>query len=126
MSSLGKTFGKIVRNQRDVETAEKEKISEEQTSRIYLKALPLRRLSDLETIKQEVESGNVLIVKISPLASKSVDDVKTAVNELCEFVKQVNGDIARLGEERIVITPPDVRVWREKPVQPEEEVPTAA
>lgn len=126
MSSLGKTFGKIVRNQRDVETAEKNKTSEEQTSRIYLKALPLRRLSDLETIKQEVESGNVLIVKISPLASKSVDDVKTAVNELCEFVKQVNGDIARLGEERIVITPPDVRVWREKPVQPEEEVPTAA
>jgi len=126
LSSLGKTFGKIVRNQRDVETAEKNKTSEEQTSRIYLKALPLRRLSDLETIKQEVESGNVLIVKISPLASKSVDDVKTAVNELCEFVKQVNGDIARLGEERIVITPPDVRVWREKPVQPEEEVPTAA
>jgi SepF-like predicted cell division protein (DUF552 family) len=126
LSSLGKTFGKIVRNQRDVETAEKEKTSEEQTSRIYLKALPLRKLSDLETIKQEVESGNVLIVKISPLASKSVDDVKTAVNELCEFVKQVNGDIARLGEERIVITPPDVRVWREKPVQPEEEVPTAA
>ncbi len=126
MSSLGKTFGKIVRNQRDVETSEKNKTSEEQTSRIYLKALPLRKLSDLETIKQEVESGNVLIVKISPLANKSVDDVKTAVNELCEFVKLVNGDIARLGEERIVITPTDVRVWREKPVQPEEEVPTAA
>ncbi len=126
MSSLGKTFGKIVRSQRKVETSEKNKTSEEQTSRIYLKAFPLRKLSDLQTIKQEVESGNVLIVKISPLASKSVEDVKTAVNELCDFVKLVNGDIARLGEERIVITPPEVRVWREKPIQPEEEVPTAA
>lgn len=126
MSSLGKTFGKIVGSQRKAETSEKNKTSEEQTSRIYLKAFPLRKLSDLQTIKQEIESGNVLIVKISPLASKSVEDVKTAVNELCDFVKSVNGDIARLGEERIVVTPPEVRVWREKPVQSEEEVPTAA
>lgn len=126
MSRLGKTFGKIVRSQRKVETSEKDRTSEEQTSRIYLKAFPLRRLSDLETIKREVESGNVLIVKISPLASKSVEDVKTAVNELCDFVKLVNGDIARLGEERIVVTPTNVRVWREKPIQPEDEVPTAA
>ena len=126
MSRLGKTFGKIVRSQEKVETSEKDRTSEEQTSRIYLKAFPLRRLSDLETIKREVESGNVLIVKISPLASKSVEDVKTAVNELCDFVKLVNGDIARLGEERIVVTPTNVRVWREKPIQPEDEVPTAA
>ncbi|MCW3981292.1 MAG: cell division protein SepF [Candidatus Bathyarchaeota archaeon] len=126
MSRLGKTFGKIVRSQRKVETSEKDRTSEEQTSRIYLKAFPLRRLSDLEIIKREVESGNVLIVKISPLASKSVEDVKTAVNELCDFVKLVNGDIARLGEERIVVTPTNVRVWREKPIQPEDEVPTAA
>ncbi|MCW4051917.1 MAG: cell division protein SepF [Candidatus Bathyarchaeota archaeon] len=126
MSSLGKTFGKIARSQKKAATSEKDRTSEEQTSRIYLKAFPLRRLSDLETIKREVESGNVLIVKISPLASKSVDDVKTAVNELCDFVKLVNGDIARLGEERIVVTPTNVRVWREKPIQPEEEVPTAA
>jgi SepF-like predicted cell division protein (DUF552 family) len=126
LSSLGKTFGKIVGSQRKAETSEKNKTSEEQTSRIYLKAFPLRKLSDLQTIKQEIESGNVLIVKISPLASKSVEDVKTAVNELCDFVKSVNGDIARLGEERIVVTPPEVRVWREKPVQSEEEVPTAA
>ena len=126
MSRLGKTFGKIVRSQRKVETSEKDRTSEEQTSRIYQKAFPLRRLSDLETIKREVESGNVLIVKISPLASKSVEDVKTVVNELCDFVKLVNGDIARLGEERIVVTPTNVRVWREKPIQPEDEVPTAA
>jgi hypothetical protein len=91
-----------------------------------LKALPLRRLSDLNAIKREVKSGNILIVKISPLANKSVEDIKTAINELCEFVKEVNGDIARLGEERIVITPTDVRVWREKQTRPEEQAPTAA
>lgn len=93
---------------------------------IFLKAVPLRDLSDLDSIKSEIRSGTILIIKVSPLANKSIEDVKRAVNELCEFVKTVDGDIARLGEERIVVTPGGVRIWREKPVASEEQVPTAA
>jgi SepF-like predicted cell division protein (DUF552 family) len=69
----------------------------------YLKAMPLRDLSDLEEIKKEVKNGNVLILRITPLASKSIEDVKRAVNELYEFAESIGGDIARLGEERVVI-----------------------
>jgi hypothetical protein len=29
-------------------------------------------------------------------------------------MKSIQGDIARLGEERIVVTPPTVKVWRER------------
>jgi SepF-like predicted cell division protein (DUF552 family) len=97
----------------------------QQTSTIYLKAVPLRDLSDLESIKNEIRSGTILIIKVSPLANKSIESVKKAVNELCEFVKTVNGDIARLGEERIVMTPGGVRIWREKTIPSEEQVPTA-
>ncbi|UCE97071.1 MAG: cell division protein SepF [Candidatus Bathyarchaeota archaeon] len=88
--------------------------------------MPLRKFSDLNVIKHEVKSGNILIVKVTPLADKSIPDIKKAVNELCEFVKTVDGDIARLGEERIVITPLGVRIWREKSIAPQEEAPTAA
>jgi len=35
-----------------------------------------------------------------------------AVEELYDFVISLGGDIARLGEERVVLTPPGVRVWR--------------
>jgi len=126
LSSLGKSFGKIVpRRNKKTETSKAQKI-ENQVSKIYLKAMPLRSLSDLETIKREVKSGNILIIKVSPLANKSIEDIKKAVNELCEFVKTVDGDIARLGEERIVVTPSGVRIWREKTVAPQEQVPTAA
>jgi hypothetical protein len=88
--------------------------------------MPLRSLSDLDTIRREVESDNILILKVTPLANKSIEDIKKAVNELCEFVKAIDGDIARLGEERIVITPSGVRIWREKTAAPKEQVPTAA
>lgn len=82
--------------------------------KVYLKALPLRSIEDVNLIKQEVKAGNILIVRVSPLAKKSIDDVKRAVTELCDFTESVGGDIARLGEERVVITPSFVRIWREK------------
>jgi SepF-like predicted cell division protein (DUF552 family) len=81
--------------------------------KIYLKASPLHSLGELNKIKAEVESGNIVIVKIGPLAQKSVEDVKKAVNELAEFAEKTGGDIARLGEDRVVVTPPFVKIWRE-------------
>jgi SepF-like predicted cell division protein (DUF552 family) len=95
-------------------------------SKTYLKAMPLRDLSDLESIKTEVKEGNILILRITPLANNSIDDVKRAVNELCEFAETVGGDIARLGEERVVVCPQSVRIWREKVPVSNEPIPTAA
>ena len=45
----------------------------------YLKAMPLRVLADVEVIKHELTLGNILILKITPLARKSVEDVRVAV-----------------------------------------------
>jgi len=102
----------------------------EAPNKTYLKAMPLRELSDLDSIKTEVQNGNIIILRVTPLASKSIEDVKTAVNDLFQFADSTGGDIARLGEERIVITPKAVRIWREKKPAPvssnSEPLPTAA
>ncbi len=99
----------------------------ESQSKTYLKAMPLRALSDLDSIKNEVKNGNIIILRVTPLASKSIEDVKSAVNELYEFAESVGGDIARLGEERVVLCPKSIRIWREKsPTPANEPVPTAA
>jgi SepF-like predicted cell division protein (DUF552 family) len=95
-------------------------------NKTYLKAMPLRDLSDLETIKNEVKRGNILILRITPLAGKSIEDVKRAVNELYEFAESIGGDIARLGEERVVVCPQNIRIWREKASVSNEPLPTAA
>ena len=79
----------------------------------YLKALPLREKEDVDILKSEIESGNILVIRVTSLAEKSIDDVKRAIEELSDFVHSFGGDIARLGEERIVVTPPWVKIWRE-------------
>src|SRR2546429_1361358 len=81
-------------------------------SPLYVKALPLQELDDVEVIKTEIRTGNILIVRITHLARKRVDETKLAITELTDHVKSIGGDIARLGEERIGITPPVVKIWR--------------
>jgi len=109
----------------DEKTATPPSEDKEVLEKTYLKAMPLRDLSDLEEIKNEVKNGNVLILRITPLASKNIEDVKRAVNELYEFAESIGGDIARLGEERVVICPQNIRIWREKRVS-NKPLPTAA
>ena len=78
----------------------------------YVKSITLRDLTDLEEVKHDVKKQNVVILRVTPLAQKNIDELKKAVEELYKFTQSVEGDIARLGEERIVITPPGVKVWK--------------
>jgi len=87
--------------------------------------MPLRTLADVEVIKHELKLGNILILKITPLARKNVEDVKKAVDELSGFTQSIGGDIASLGEERVVIVPNFVRIWRPETVA-SKKAPTAA
>jgi len=122
---LDKVMAKIKKTEKTEPTAA-ETVQANTPNKVYLKALPLRALEDVSIVKREVNSGNILILKVSPLAKKSIDDVKQAVSELVEFTQTVGGDIARLGDERVVITPAPIRIWREKTVAPNGALPTAA
>lgn len=79
---------------------------------MYLKAFPLRNINEIAKIKEEISKNMIIILRITPLAQKNVDELRKAVEELYDFVISLGGDIARLGEERVVLTPPGVRVWR--------------
>ena len=98
----------------------------ETVSKTYLKAMPLKELTDIENVKQEVKNGNIIILRVTPLANKSIEDVKNAINQLYEFAESMGGDIARLGEERVVICPKNIRIWREKTPASTDSLPTSA
>jgi SepF-like predicted cell division protein (DUF552 family) len=80
----------------------------------YVRAMPLSHLKDLDLIEHVLSAGNVLIIKITPIAKRSVEETKIAINQLADFARRQGGDIARLGEERVVLTPPGIKIWREK------------
>ncbi len=129
--TIDKIFGKIKKDKTDQEDSKEETthvppVSSVVPPTVYLKALSLHSLEEMDAIKSELKSGNILIIRVSPLAEKNIDDVKRAVGELTEFTALIGGDVARLGEERVVVTPSFVKIWREKPPAPEVQTSTEA
>ena len=78
----------------------------------YVKSITLRDPTDVDEIKLDMKKHNVVIIRVTPLAQKDIDELKKVVKELYEFTQSIGGDIARLGEERIVLTPSGVKVWK--------------
>jgi SepF-like predicted cell division protein (DUF552 family) len=85
---------------------------QKQESPTFLKAITIRDPSDLHTIKEDIKKEMVLILRVTPLAQKDVDKLRKVVEELYAIAKNSNADIARLGEERIIVTPPGVKIWK--------------
>lgn len=79
---------------------------------VYLKALTLRDISDITSVKEDIKKHMILILRVTPLAQKDLEVLREVVEDLYSYAQSVGGDIARLGEERIVITPPGVKIWR--------------
>jgi len=85
---------------------------QKQESPTYLKAITIRDSSDIHTITEDIKKGMVLILRVTPLAQKDVKKLRKMVEELYVIVRDSNADIARLGEERIIVTPPNVKIWK--------------
>ena len=78
----------------------------------YLKAITIRDPSDIHSIKEDIKKGMILILRVTPLAQKDVDELRKIVEELYKVAKATGADIARLGEERIIVTPSSVKIWK--------------
>jgi len=85
---------------------------QKQESPTYLKAITIRDSSDIHTITEDIKKGMVLILRVTPLAQKDVKKLRKMVEELYVIARDSNADIARLGEERIIVTPSNVKIWK--------------
>lgn len=85
---------------------------QKQENPTYLKAITIRDPSDIHTIKEDIKKDMILILRVTPLAQKDVEKLRKVVEELYTITKNAGADIARLGEERIIVTPPSVKIWK--------------
>ena len=83
-----------------------------QKQETYVKAITIRDPSDIHTIKEDVKKGMILILRVTPLAQKDVEKLRKVVEELYVNARDSNADIARLGDERIIVTPQGVKIWK--------------
>ena len=87
-------------------------MQKQEKSPTYLKAITIRDPSDIHSIVEDVRKGMILVLRVTPLAQKNVDQLRRLVEELYSVARSSDSEIARLGEERIIVTPPGVRIWK--------------
>jgi len=85
---------------------------EKQRIPTYLKAITIRDPSDLHSIKEDIKKNMILILRVTPLSQKDVEQLRKLVEELYSIAKNSGSDIARLGEERIIVAPSSIKIWK--------------
>jgi len=73
----------------------------------------IQRYEDLKDFSDYVYGGNVLILDFSPIAEEEVI-LKRITNDLKKLAKEINGDIAGIGNNLMIIAPSDVKIERRK------------
>jgi len=82
-------------------------------AKMYVRVGEIQRYEDIKDFIDYVYGGNVLILDFSPLAEEEVI-LKRITNDLKKMAKEINGDIAGIGNNLMIIAPTDVKVERRK------------
>ena len=79
----------------------------------YIKPVALQQESDLALIEEELRRKNIILLNISEMA-KRPNTLKGMIDKLKDYVAKTNGDIARLDEAKILLTPTKVKIIKSR------------
>jgi len=80
----------------------------------YVKRVDLRNEGDGELAMNELASKNIIILNVVPL-SKQPKRLKEILGKLKMHSGKINGDIALLSHDMIIMTPTNVKIVKTKP-----------
>lgn len=109
---LGKSEESDVPDLEDLMQAEGDVVSP--PADFYVKRVDLRNEGDGELALKELGSKNIIILNVMPL-SKQPNRLKTIISKLKSHAGKINGDIALLSNDLIILTPANVKIVKSKP-----------
>jgi SepF-like predicted cell division protein (DUF552 family) len=90
----------------------KDLIHQDESDIIYIKSIDLESLSNIQQVSVELERGNIVIVYIGRLQYGQTRELRRVVDQLRGVCRTIGGDIAQLGQDYIVVTPPFVKIFK--------------
>ena len=82
-------------------------------AKMYVRVGEIQRYEDLKEFTDYVYGGNVLILDFTPIAEEEVI-LKRITADLKKMMKEINGDIAGIGNNLMILAPSQVKVERRK------------
>ncbi|MFB6145924.1 MAG: cell division protein SepF [Candidatus Nanohaloarchaea archaeon] len=77
----------------------------ESDEKVVIRAETLKEFKDVEKVQEHLRNDHIVWVNIRPLKNKDMADLKRSVKRLKKTVKAVDGDMAGVDEEWIVVCP---------------------
>ncbi|MFH1285038.1 MAG: cell division protein SepF [Candidatus Micrarchaeota archaeon] len=84
-----------------------------QAADFYVKPVALESEADAKVIEDELKQRNIILLNVSPMA-RNPNKLKAIIGELKAFVVRMNGDIARIDNEKILLTPAKVKIVKSR------------
>jgi SepF-like predicted cell division protein (DUF552 family) len=82
------------------------------SGKIPIKVDKLEDFSDTDRIQKLMREGSIVLVKIKALRNKDISELKRAIDKLRKTCVAMNGDIAGIDEDFVIICPNYAHVAR--------------
>ncbi len=80
----------------------------------FVKPISLERDTDKDLVVEEVKKGNIILLNISELAKRNAVKLRDLINAIKAEVEAVDGDIARISSDRVIVTPSKVKIIKKR------------
>jgi hypothetical protein len=113
-------FEKVMKKEDDVNLDEflntLDQVEEEtyENADALVKPLDLNTDVDAEAIIREVKQGNLVLANIADLNKRNKAKLKELLGRIKSEVKAIDGDMAGISAERILVTPSKVKIIKKK------------
>ena len=113
-------FDKVFGKSEEVEVPDLEEVMDAEgdvvspPAEFYVKRIDLRNEGDGDLALKELSTKNIIILNVLPL-SKQPNRLKGIIAKLKSNAGKINGDIALLSPESILLTPSNVKIVKSKP-----------
>ncbi|MBI5553387.1 MAG: cell division protein SepF [Candidatus Diapherotrites archaeon] len=91
-----------------------EDVSEYSDAEALVKPITLMEEEDAKVIAEEIRKGNIILANIVDLSKRNVSKLRELIGKIKVLVDEVDGDIARVSQERILITPAKIKIVKRR------------
>mgnify|MGYP000662638228 CR=1 FL=1 len=84
----------------------------EGNKKAVIRAETLQEFDDIEAVQEHLRNDHIVWINIGPLKGRDMTNLKRAVNRLKKTIKAIDGDMAGVDEDWIVITPSYAEIER--------------
>lgn len=83
----------------------------------FVKPITLTTEADAQSVVNEAKAGNIVLVNIGDLSKRNAIKLKEIVTKIKAGIEGMNGDIARISHDHIIVTPSKVKIIKKKELQ---------